>query len=230
MQSAALKIGVLAIGVVAATLFLYPQSTPAQDAGSAEPRGILPRAAPGDYQAHTQVGAVTIAAEFVGHFVPTSQGTLTTEEYVAVETCFFGEPEARIKLSAGDFSLRINGKKTPLSSDPYGLVTRSVKDPDWEPPKPPKSKSNTSINGSGDDEGVAVQRGPKATPTPVHIPIEVQRAWARRVQKASLAEGDRALPQAGLIFFPYRGKSKDIYSIELIYKGAAGQATLALQP
>jgi hypothetical protein len=229
MQPAALKIGVLAAGVVAATLSLYPQSTPAQDAGSAEPQAIPPRATPGDYQAHAQVGAVTIAAEFVGHFLPTSQGTLTTEEYVAVETCFFGGPEARMKLSAGDFSLRINGKKTPLSSESYSLVARSVKDPDWEPPKPPKSKSNTIINGSGDDEA-AVQRGPKPTPTPVRIPIEVQRAWARRVQKASLAEGDRILPQAGLIFFPYRGKSKDIYSIELIYNGAAGQAALALQP
>ena len=53
---------------------------------------------------------------------------------------------------------------------------------------------------------------------------------AQRVQKASLAEGDRDLPRAGLLFFQYRGKSKDIHAIELIYNGAAGQATLALQP
>jgi hypothetical protein len=53
---------------------------------------------------------------------------------------------------------------------------------------------------------------------------------AQRVQKASLPEGDRALPQAGLIFFQYRGKAQGIHSIELIYAGPAGKATLTLQP
>jgi hypothetical protein len=53
---------------------------------------------------------------------------------------------------------------------------------------------------------------------------------AKSVQKAVLPEGDRALPQAGLIFFSYRGKTKGITSIELIYAGPAGKATLPLQP
>jgi len=41
--------------------------------------------------------------------------------------------------------------------------------------------------------------------------------------------GDRPLPQAGLLFFQYRGKEKGINSLELIYSGAAGKATLVLQ-
>jgi len=53
---------------------------------------------------------------------------------------------------------------------------------------------------------------------------------AQRVQKSALPEGDRPLPQAGLIFFQYRGKSKGIHSMELMYAGAAGKATIALQP
>ena len=53
---------------------------------------------------------------------------------------------------------------------------------------------------------------------------------AQRVQKATLPEGDRALPQAGLIYFQYRGEAKGIHSVELIYDGPAGKATLALQP
>ena len=77
---------------------------------------------------------MTVAAEFTGHAVPTLQGTLSTEDYVVVETGLFGAPGARTKLSAEDFSLRINGKKTPLPSQPYGLVVGSVKDPEWEPP------------------------------------------------------------------------------------------------
>jgi hypothetical protein len=45
-----------------------------------------------------------------------------------------------------------------------------------------------------------------------------------------LLEGDRALPQAGLLFFQYRGNAKSIHSVELTYTGLAGKATLALQP
>ena len=62
------------------------------------------------------------------------------------------------------------------------------------------------------------------------IPIEVLRAMAQRVQKAALPEGDRTLPQAGLIFFQYRGKTQSIQSVELIYTGPAGTATLKLHP
>ena len=40
--------------------------------------------------------------------------------------------------------------------------------------------------------------------------------------------GERPLPQAGLLFFLYRGKSEGIKSLELIYNGAAGKATLDL--
>ena len=53
---------------------------------------------------------------------------------------------------------------------------------------------------------------------------------AQRVQKAALPIGDRSLPQAGLIFFQYRGKAQSIRSVELIYAGPDGKATLALQP
>jgi hypothetical protein len=35
---------------------------------------------------------------------------------------------------------------------------------------------------------------------------------------------------AGLIFFQYGGKTKGMKSLELIYDGAAGKATLKLQP
>jgi hypothetical protein len=225
MQLAVLRTSVLIGGVLTATLCVYPQSTPNKEAHSAELQGIPPRAAPDDYQVHAKAGAVTVAAEFIGHFVPTSQGTLTTDEYVVVETGVFGEPGARIKLSSDDFSLRINGKKTALPSQRYGMVVGSLKDPDWEPPASPSPKSKTSIGGGG-----ASGNEPNSPPPRVVIPIEVQRAMAQRVQKASLAEGDRDLPRAGLLFFQYRGKSKDIPAVELIYNGAAGQATLALQP
>jgi len=168
---------------------------------------------------------MTIAAEFVGHFVPTLQGNLTTEDYVVVETGMFGPPEAPIKVFLGDFSLRINGKKTPLPAQPYGMVIKSLKDPDWEPPAASESSSTskTKVNTGG---GGSKDKDP---PPPVRIPVEVQRAMQQRIQKASLPEGDRTVPVAGLIFFQY-GRAQGIRSIELIYNGSAGSVTLELRP
>jgi hypothetical protein len=221
-----LKIRVLAAAALFAAVCLLAQkpAAPVEDAQNKGVQGLPPRATPADYQAQTKAGMVTIAAEFSGHSVPTPEGPLSTEDYVVVETGLFGPPDARVTLSPDDFSLRINGKKAPSPSQPYGLVVKSLKDPTWEPPvtasaPTQKSKTSMSTGGGQGDSG--------ATPEPVKIPIEVQRAMAKRTQKASLPEGDRALPQAGLLFFEYRGK---VRSAELIYGGPAGKATLTLQP
>lgn len=224
--SQALRIAALMAAVCLCVQGQNPQNPPAKD-GQTEAKGMPPRATPADYQAQTQAGAVTIAAEFKGHSVPSPQGPLSTEDFVSVEVGLFGPPDSRIKLSSDDFTLRINGKKTPLSSQPYGLVIENVKDPEWEPPEKAQAKSKTSLGGGG---GESEKPEPGAPPPVVHIPIEVQRAMAQRVRKAALPEGDRALPFAGLIFFQYRGKTQGIHSVELIYAGPAGKAILALQP
>jgi hypothetical protein len=203
------------------------QETENKEAQVREAKGIPPRATPGDYQSHAEAGAVTIAAEFMGHSVPTPQATFSTEDYVVVEVGFFGPPEARTKVSYEDFALRINGKKAPSPAQPYALVLSSLKDPEWAPPAPAEQKSKTSVGGGGGGGG----RGPgEPPPAPVHMPFELQRAMEQRVQKAAVPEGERALPVAGLIFFQYRGKAQGIHSIELMYTGPAGKATVALQP
>ncbi len=203
--------------------YLQGQGTPSKGAQT-ETKGLPPRASPSDYQSQAQTGTLTIAAEFTGHSLPTLEGPLITEDYVAIETALFGPAGTQFKISSENFSLRVNGKKTPLPSQPYGLIVTSLRDPEWVPPEPPASKSKSSISGGGqgqDDSNVP--------PTPVKIPVSVQRTMAQRVQKASLPEGDRALPTAGLIFFKYRGKDKNLQSIELLYEGPAGKATLKLQ-
>ena len=52
----------------------------------------------------------------------------------------------------------------------------------------------------------------------------------QKVLQAALPEGERALPASGIIFFQYGGRIKGIRSLELVYTGAAGKATLPLQP
>ncbi len=214
-------------GICALTLAmglgLQGQSTPSQDAQT-ENKGIPPRATPGEYQFQTKAGTLTIAAEFTGHALPTLEGPLTNEDYVAVEVALFGPAGAPMKISAENFSLRLNGKKAALPSQPYGMLLSSLKDPEYIPPEAPAPKSKSSIGGGGQ------QGEPNLPPAPVKIPVPVQRAMALRVQKATLPEGDRVLPQAGLIYFQYRGKEKNLQSIELLYDGPAGKANLKLRP
>jgi hypothetical protein len=52
----------------------------------------------------------------------------------------------------------------------------------------------------------------------------------QKVKQIALPEGDRPLPQAGLLFFQHRGKVESIKSLELIYAGPAGKATINLMP
>src|ERR1017187_7069936 len=173
------------IWIAALCLCVQGQTPPAKDAPS-EAKGMPPRTAPTEYQAHAQAGTVTIAAEFTGHAVGTPQGTLTTEEDLVVETGFFG--------------------------------------PAGGPPAEKKSKASMSTGGGG---GQGQSNAPPVVPK---MSFPERRAMEQKVQKATLPEGDRALPVAGLIFFQYGGKTKGIKSLELIYEGPAGKATLTLQP
>ena len=223
--SSALRTGLMLVVPLGVLCVRAPaQEPPAQDAAApaSESKGMPPRAAPADYQAHTQAGALTLAADFVRHSVPTPEATYSTEDFVIVEAGLFGPGEARLKLAIGDFSLRINGKKMASPSQPYGLSFSSLKDPEWEPPSKPKADKPTLNAGGGqpDDSFKPI----------VRMPIELKRTMQQRVQRASMPEGDRALPAAGLLFFEYRGKPESIRSLELIYAGPAGKATLALQP
>lgn len=185
-----------------------------------ETQGLPPRAAPSDYPTQTKLGPVTLAAEFAGHGLPTPEGPLSTEDYIAVEVAFYGPGEGRLALSFKDFALRINGRKNPTPSEPYERAGLSAKDPEWTPPEKVE-KSKTSIGGGDAND---------SSKTPPKPPIELRRAWVQRVKKSALAEGERPLPQAGLIFFSYSGKLTGIRSLELIYSGTAGKTAVDLQP
>jgi hypothetical protein len=211
------------LGAVLISVFLLAaQKTPVKESETSGRPGMPPRASPADYQSQGHVGPVTIGAEFTRHSVPTPEGVYSTEDYVVVEMGVFGAPQARLTISAGDFSLRINGKKKLLASQPYALVAGSLKDPSWAPPAPAE-KPKTSFGSAG--------QGDSSSPPPVvHVPMSVTHAMDQHVEKAVLPEGERALPEAGLLFFEYRGQDKSIHSVELLYDGPAGKAKLELQP
>jgi hypothetical protein len=193
------------------------------------PRGMPARVAATEYQAHGQAGSVSIGAEFAGHSVPTPDHAFSTEDYIVVEAGFFGPPGAHLMLSRDDFSLRIAGRKTPLASEPYEIVLKSLKDPEWQPPESEASKDKGSKGGitTGGGGGGSQDSAP---PPPPKMPFPLRRAMEQQVERSAMDIGDRPLPQAGLLFFSYHGKPENIKSMELIYSGAAGKATMELEP
>src|SRR6202044_1649952 len=158
-----------------------------------------------EYQAQGKAGEVSMGAEFAGHSGPTPEHAFSSEDYIVVEAGLFGAPGAHTTLARSDFSMRINGKKVASPSEPYELVFHSLKDPEWVPPESPEAKE--SKGGLTTGGGGAAGGGDKIPPLPPKMPFPLRRAMEQHVQKAAMQEGDRPLPQAGLLFFRYPGKA-----------------------
>lgn len=200
-------------------------------------QGTEPKTAASDYPVHVQLESVTLAAEYLVHSLPTPKGTLVTNDYLVVEAAFFGPMYSRLKMSPDNFSLRINGKGEPLTTEPAGMVAQSIKFPGVRPhlettgsvsagdgtvsvgPRPPQSR----FPGDGNE------RLPANQPATISE-VNQENAVEYRVQAASLPEGEHSLPRSGLLYFFYRGKTKNIHSVELLYNGPMGKASLKLLP
>src|ERR1700691_1693883 len=190
----------IAIGtslLVGAALWLgaqVPQATVPEATGKDAPVravGLPARATPADYQYRAQAGTLTICAEFMGHGVPTQEGgPYSTENFVVVEAALFGPPNSKTQLSFRDFSLRINGKKQPEPSQPYVTVFPNLKDPEWEPTTAETAAlAQTSIGGAGGSQSDRFKQAPPK------MPMALRHTMEQRVLKASISEGERALPR-----------------------------------
>ncbi len=201
---------------------LGAQTTPAPEAPAPRAtKGIPPRGSAAEYMGHGKVGALNIGADFDSHDIPTLESTLTADDYVTVEVGVFGAPGARATIAATDFSIRINGKKSPIPSEGFAALSRNLRDPSWTPPdQKEKQKSRGGLNNGGEQDN---------TPPVIHIPPEMERAMRQQVGAAAMPEGDRALPVAGLLFFKYSGQAKGIHEVELVYEGSAGKGSIKLQ-
>jgi hypothetical protein len=200
-------------------------------------QGTTPKATPAEYPVHTEIGTVTLAAEYLVHSLPTPKGTLIATDYLVVDVAWFGPSFSRLKMSPDNFTLRINGKGQTLTAEPPGMVAGSIKFPGS---RPHLETSGTITNGDG-----SVTVGPRAPPSRFpgdgndrtasgHAPtvkeVEEESSIDYRVQNATLPEGEHALPRSGLVYFFYRGKIKNIHSLDLFYEGTMGKATLKLLP
>ena len=202
----------------------------------AQAQGTGTKAKPTDYPAHVQLDTVTLAAEYLVHTIPDPKGNLITRDYLVVEVAFFGPLYSRLKMSPDQFAVRINGKGSPLTAELPGMVAQSIKYPDTFA----RGSLNASATAGVGDGTVTV--GPRAPQSrfpgdgndrtagvgPTVTEVNEENKIEYRVQAASLPEGEKTLPCSGTIYFYYRGKIKNIHSLDLFYNGTMGKATLKL--
>jgi hypothetical protein len=203
-----------------------------------------PRDKVADYPAHAMDGRTGVAAEYLVHSIPAGMQTFIASDYLVVEVAVFPVPGEPIEISTSTFTLRLNGKKEAISPEGPGFVAASVKYPEWE------QRKNVEVQGGIGDTGVVLgrppvvgrfpgdptpqqsrlPRGPTAPPPDDRNGIEKEdpaRAEDVIAQKA-LPEGRAEKPLSGYLYFRYRGKTKSIKSLELVYAGKSGPVTLKL--
>jgi hypothetical protein len=212
-------------------------------AALAFPQGTKPRIQPSDYpiQATLEKG-YTLAAEYLVHSIPTSAGVLIADDYLVVEVAFFGPVKSKLNLSSSNFALRINNQKSTIQPDSSGAVAASIRYPDWNQKRGITPSGGIGAGNAGvvygppvaprfpgDPTGRPTVSSPVPDQTDPNVPAKQPDApIEERVQSSALVEGNRAMPASGLIFFPYRGRTKSIKSLELIYESVDGKASLKL--
>jgi hypothetical protein len=197
---------------------------------------MTPRARATDYAAHAELNnGASIGAENLGHNMPTAKGVIAVPDYLVIEVAVYST-STPIHLNAGNFILRLNGRKTPLMTQAPALVTASLKYSDWEARPRVTAAAGPLIVGAPD----RVARFPGDPAGPVSYPIPRAPTEASRVDPEqpaavedivnhhALPEGEVHPPVSGYLFFPYRGKLKSLKRVELLYEGPIGAAALLL--
>jgi hypothetical protein len=194
------------------------------------------------YPAHATAGNISIGADYLVHSIPAGNQTFLARDYLVVEVAVFPGKDAPVEIGGNTFALRISGKKLVLTPDSPGFVAASLRYPDWE--MHPRGEASAGVG----DTGVVLGRPPAVgrfpgdpTPTQNRLPqppkapddrngIEQQEPEPAEVviARTALPEGATARPVSGFLYFPYKGKTKSIKSLELVFRDKSGTVTLPL--
>jgi hypothetical protein len=192
--------------------------------------GTKPKPAPTDYDVHGTDGPLDIGAEYMVHSYSNGEQMFLAERYLVVEIALFPVMKTdEVTVDMSKISLRLNNKTSLQPVDPKE-VAASLK------PSPWSRIRNGGMNGGGGAGPLGIPfpgggQGPyppqQRVPNPPRAPEQDPPGGIERT-KASPEEVllDTALPPgqhkgavSGFVYFPYRGKSSSLKSVELEYSG-----------
>ncbi len=164
-------------------------------------------------------------AEYLVHSIPGERGGYFAKEYLVVEVAIFPTAKNGLKITSGQFTLRINNKSA-LIAQSAGMVAAALKYPDWEQRPQMTAQAGPLIYGApqvGRFPGDQTQ--PRPLPSP-RVPDQTDSANVEKqpnlpieeaIARAALPEGPTAEHVKGCLFFRFEGKLKSIKSLDLMY-------------
>ncbi len=205
--------------------------------------GTQPKAAAADYPVHAKAGELAVGAEYLVHSFSSGGQTFFAPDYLVIEVAVYPPKGRELRLSTGQFMLRMNGRKGVLFPEPSGFVGASLKYSDWENPRSLEAGigmggtdvilgRTTSAPRFPGDRRESERRSPPVPKAPGQVPggVEKQQSLtpAEAAVESALPEGAHAGPAGGHIYFRYKGKTKSIKKLELIYQQGEQQTVLRL--
>lgn len=201
--------------------------------------GTAPKPKPRDYGVHVQVAEVTIGAEFEYRSFSAAGRSFFVDKHLVVEVALYGPKGKRLNVSAGQFSLRVNGKNRALLPQAPQVIAYATK---WEDSGlvVMGGMGNRRVILGGPEPGPRFPGDPRRSrsPSPSSSPVPEDRTGVsprgevdqgKLMAEAALPHGDKLLPVSGYIYFRYNKKTKSIKKLELLYQGPAGATSLRLK-
>jgi hypothetical protein len=191
--------------------------------------GTKPKANAEAYEVHSLAGKTGVGAEYMVHSFSAGEQMFLAENYLVVEVALYPPKGMEVQARSGDFKLRINGKR-PLSTATPQMVVASLKRPEW--------RQGSHLEGGAvmGNVGVILGRpvptqvpggppvtGPRPPRVPDSTPGGVERAEPESAEdvliRTALPEGSFDGPVSGYLYFPYKGKSTKVKSVDLLCYG-----------
>ncbi len=205
---------------------------------------IEPRPAPKDYPAQASLSNVSFGFEYLVRSVSAQNRTFFLNDYLIVEIGAFPARGAKVPLALSQFRLRVAVKKKQETVPAVApeFVAASLHYPDWNYRRGAEAAVGAGGGGvilgrprtverfPGDPSGRSRLPDPPRAPDANHGVEAPEPVRAEDVVKAAaLPEGEAGHPVAGFLFFPWKGKTRDLRSVELLYEGPAGSAPVRLR-
>jgi hypothetical protein len=196
----------------------------------AQTPGTVPKPKAEEYEVHSRAGRTGVGAEYMVHSFSSGEQVYLVDGYLVVEVALYPPKGMEVQVRSSDFALRINGAKRPLGTASPQMVVADMKRPAWR--QGPHLEAGAGMGNTGVVLGrpapAQLPGGPPATgPTPPRAPDStpggIERPEPEKAEdvllRTALPQGDFEGAVSGYLYFPYKGKSTKVRSVDLLCYG-----------